>query len=390
MIESFDYFFGGHVEMTDMGFAGRRVDDRIESDGHLATVFDEALSMAQLMEPLNYDTLWLAEHHFQREGYGGIGNIPLLSVWLAGKTERLKFGAMFNTVPAWHPLRLAEDFAAADILTEGRVRFGIGRGYINREVETLGAPLDDDEANRERFEEQVDVIFKAWNEQSFSHRGRHFDIPPRVIYREQELEELTLVPRPRTLPVECWQPIFSVSPRGIDFMMKHGIKGVVPGGGRVDEIARKWQAAHAERGRDTELGEDLALVLQVMLGDTEEDAIAEAEVWFEEQLKVLSPLGRMPFLKREQILATYDPQKAPHAGLPTVRDLQRDGAWVCGPPELVYERICDYQERLPGLRRVSVGAGALAIPPSVLRRNIEWFGREVLPRFDAVAAAAAG
>ena len=212
MIESFDYFFGGHVEMTDMGFAGRRVDDRIESDGHLATVFDEALSMAQLMEPLNYDTLWLAEHHFQREGYGGIGNIPLLSVWLAGKTERLKFGAMFNTVPAWHPLRLAEDFAAADILTEGRVRFGIGRGYINREVETLGSPLDDDEANRERFEEQVDVIFKAWNEQSFSHRGRHFDIPPKVIYREQELEELTLVPRPRTLPVECWQPIFSVSP----------------------------------------------------------------------------------------------------------------------------------------------------------------------------------
>ena len=131
-------------------------------------------------------------------------------------------------------------------------------------------------------------------------------------------------------------------------------------------------------------------MLQVMLGDTEEEAIAEAEVWFEEQLKVLSPLGRMPFLKREQILATYDPQKAPHAGLPTVRDLQRDGAWVCGPPELVYERICDYQERLPGLRRVSVGAGALAIPPSVLRRNIEWFGREVLPKFDAVAAAAAG
>ena len=104
--------------------------------------------------------------------------------------------------------------------------------------------------------------------------------------------------------------------------------------------------------------------------------------------KVLAPLGRMPFLKREQILATYDPEEAPTAGLPSVLDLVRDGAWICGPPEHVYERICEYQERLPGLKRVSVGAGALAIPPSVLRRNIEWFGREVLPRFDGVAAAA--
>ncbi len=388
MIESFDYFFGGHVEMTDMGFNGMRVDDRIETDEHLATVFDEALSMAQLMEALNYDTLWLAEHHFQREGYGGMGNIPLLSVWLAGKTERLKFGAMFHTVPAWHPLRLAEDFAIADVLTEGRVRFGIGRGYINREVETLGSPLDDDEANRDLFEEQVDIIFKAWNEQSFSHHGKYYDLPPKVIYREQELKDLTLVPRPRTLPVECWQPIVSVSPRGIDFMMKHGIKGVVPGGKRVDEVARKWQEAQAARGRETELGEDLELVLQIIMADTQEQAIQEATCWFEEQLKVLSPLGRMPFLKREQILATYDPVKAPTAGLPTVHDLVRDGAWICGPPEHVYERICEYQERLPGLRRVSVGAGALAIPPSVLRKNIEWFGKEVLPRFDGVAAAA--
>ena len=119
------------------------------------------------------------------------------------------------------------------------------------------------------------------------------------------------------------------------------------------------------------------------MGDSEEQAIEESTRWFEEQLKVLSPLGRMPFLKREQILATYDPQAAPAAGLPTVRDLCREGAWICGPPDHVYERICAYQEMLPGMKRVAVGAGALAIPPSALRKNIEWFGREVLPRFGA-------
>ena len=269
---------------------------------------------------------------------------------------------MFNTVPAWHPLRLAEDFAVADLLTGGRVRFGIGRGYINREVETLGATLDDDAANRELFEEQVEIIFKAWNEASFAHRGTHYRLPPPVRYRERELQEITLVPRPRNLPVECWQPIFSASPRGIDFMVRHGIKGVVPGGARVDEIARSWQAALAASGRPTELGEDLALVVQVVMADTQEQALQTASTWYEEQLKVLAPLGRMPFLSREQVLATYDPRAATQAGLPTVRDLVRDGAWICGPPEHVYERLCEYQERLPGLHRVSVGAGALGIP----------------------------
>ena len=183
MITKFDYFYGGHVEMDNMGFQGLRVDDRIESDEHLASVFDEARTIAQLMDQLNFDTLWLAEHHFQREGYGGIPNIPMFSLYLAQNTERLKFGGFFNTIPAWHPLRLAEDFAMADILTKGRVRFGIGRGYIPREVETLGSPLEDDTANRELFEEQVEIIFEAWNEQSFSHRGVHYDLPARVINR---------------------------------------------------------------------------------------------------------------------------------------------------------------------------------------------------------------
>ena len=384
MITKFDSFYGGHVEMDNLGFGGLDVDERIESDEHLATVFDEARAMAEIMDDMGYDTLWFAEHHFQREGYGGIPNIPMLSVHLAQFTERLNFGSMFNTVPTWHPLRLAEDYAVADVLTKGRVRFGIGRGYIPREVETLGAPLEDDAANREMFEEQIEIVFKAWKEQAFSHRGKNYDLPARIINRRQELEEITLVPRP-TQPLECWQPIFSVSPRGIDFMIKHGIKGVVPGGGRVDEIAAKWQEALGHAGRDTQLGEDLAVVLQIHLADTQEQAVEEATVWFEEQLKVLAPLGRMPALTAEQIEATYDAQKAPLVGLPTARDLVRDGAWICGPPEHVCERLADLQESLPGLERVTVSAGALAIPPSVLKQDLEWIGKEVLPKFQGVA-----
>ena len=93
----------------------------------------------------------------------------------------------------------------------------------------------------------------------------------------------------------------------------------------------------------------------------------------------------MPQLSEEQILATYDRDKAVEAGLPTVHDLVADDAWICGPPEYVVDKLKEIEEKLPGLARVSVGAGALGIPPSVLRREIETFGSEVLPHFPAAA-----
>ena len=103
-----------------------------------------------------------------------------------------------------NPLRLAEDYATADLLTGGRIVFGVGRGYHTREVEVFGAPLLDGDANREMFEEQIEIIFKSFNESSFSHHGKYYDIPPKVPYRGYKLEEVTLVPRPLNLPVECW------------------------------------------------------------------------------------------------------------------------------------------------------------------------------------------
>src|SRR5260370_37247908 len=101
---------------------------------------------------------------------------------LAHRTERVKIGCAFNVVPAWHPLRLAEDYAVADILTGGRVVFGVGRGYHSREVETFGNPMLDGEANRELFEDQVEIILKALREDSFAHRRKHDPSPPEVRY----------------------------------------------------------------------------------------------------------------------------------------------------------------------------------------------------------------
>jgi alkanesulfonate monooxygenase SsuD/methylene tetrahydromethanopterin reductase-like flavin-dependent oxidoreductase (luciferase family) len=72
----------------------------------------------------------------------------MMATHLCGVTKNLRIGCGFNIVPMWHPLRLAEDYAMADILTGGRVIFGVGRGYHTREVETFGSPLLDQNANR--------------------------------------------------------------------------------------------------------------------------------------------------------------------------------------------------------------------------------------------------
>src|SRR5207249_5883319 len=147
--------FAGHVDLDDLGFDATPANDRWLSDERLAIVFDKTQAIAELMDRAGYDTFWLAEHHFQREGYECIPNILMLAVHLAHLTERIKFGCGFNIVPMWHPLRLAEDFATADYLTGGRVLFGVGRGYHTREVETFQAPMVDADANRDYFEEQV-------------------------------------------------------------------------------------------------------------------------------------------------------------------------------------------------------------------------------------------
>jgi hypothetical protein len=86
------------------------------------------------------------------------------------------------------------------------------------------------EADRELFEEQVEILFKAFNNDSFSRKGKHYTIPADVPYRGYQLKELTLVPPPVNLPVECGQPIVSASTRGIEFMVRHGIGGLIGGG----------------------------------------------------------------------------------------------------------------------------------------------------------------
>src|SRR5881397_3829666 len=384
MITKFSNVYAGHVDLGDMGQLATPANERRYPNEHLATVFPKTEAIARCMDDHGFHTLWLAEHHFQHEGYECLPNILMTAVHLAHLTERLRIGCGFNITPMWHPLRLAEDFATADILTKGRTVFGVGRGYHTREVETFGAPMLDQDANRELFEEQVEIVMKAFDERAFSHQGKHYTIPPAVPYRGYEVREVTLVPRPKTLPVECWQPVVSASPRALDFMAKHGIKGLIGGGaasgGASDKVVHAFREARARAGRETELGGDLCIGYSFHIADSVEQGIKEATPFFEENIKMFAPLGFVPGLTPEQIDAVADPKRARQARLPTLRNAIKAGTWLIGPPELITEQLMEIQHKYPGLEVVNVGQ-PVGTPQAVILEQLERFSAQVMPAF---------
>ena len=124
MITKFDSLFAGHADLDNVGYAGTPINERRYPNAHLATALSKAEAMARLMDGLGYNCFWLAEHHFQSEGTECIPNAILMALHLAHQTRNIKIGCGFNITPMSHPLRLAEDFAMADILTGGRIVFG--------------------------------------------------------------------------------------------------------------------------------------------------------------------------------------------------------------------------------------------------------------------------
>jgi alkanesulfonate monooxygenase SsuD/methylene tetrahydromethanopterin reductase-like flavin-dependent oxidoreductase (luciferase family) len=382
MITRFSTVYPGHIDLPDHGQNATPANQRRFSNAELAGVFGKSERVASLMDRLGWDTLWLAEHHFQYEGYEVIPNLLMLAVHLSHLTKTLKIGCGFNIAPMWHPLRLAEDYAVADILTKGRTVFGVGRGYHSREVESFGAPIIDQEANRELFEEQVEIIFKAFNNESFSHHGKHYTLPPEVPYRGYTLKELTLVPRPVNLPVETWQPVVSASARGLDFMVKHGIKGAVGGGAATLQQGpiTAYRDAAARAGLDLQLGQNLMLGIFFHLADTKEKAVAALRPLYEEHAKMFAPLGFLPGATPAHVAAIGQRGGWYEAGVPTLEDYIKTGAWFAGTPEQLVATLKELEERYPGMQDINLST-PMGTPEAMMLDQFRWVSEAVMPAF---------
>lgn len=383
MFNSFSASYAGHVVDDDLGLQGTPANDRWYANEQLAEAFEWALDFSRHLEANGYDEFWMAEHHFQPEGYECIPNLLMLGLYLSCNTQRLKYGCGFNITPMWHPLRLAEDFAMADILSGGRIVFGVGRGYHSREVETFGSPMFDGDANRELFEEQVEVMVKAFSQESFSHQGKHYTIPAPVPYRGYTLEKLSLVPRPVSQPVDIWQPLVSGNPKGVDFMGRMGIKAMVANTPEpaLGERLEMYQQSAAKHGRELALGEDIALGFRFFLAENREKAIEKARPYFEEAMKFAAPLGLMR-LEPEQIDAVANPGLRRGVELPTLESAVETGTWLCGSADDLVNHLKEAEAKYPGVERINLGS-VMGMPREVFKDQLSRFARDVMPAFTA-------
>jgi alkanesulfonate monooxygenase SsuD/methylene tetrahydromethanopterin reductase-like flavin-dependent oxidoreductase (luciferase family) len=193
------------------------------------------------------------------------------------------------------------------------------------------------------------------------------------------VREITLVPRPLRRPVEVWQPLVSGSPRGIDFMARNGIRGVIAPTSmqHLDDWIQRYREAAARYGQDLQLGERLALSFRLHLADTREQAVREARPYFEEQVKFFAPLNVMP-LREEQLRILARPTPDTVALLPQVEDSVRQRNWLCGTPDDVIAFLQEVDAKYPALKRITVSF-AMGTPQAVCREQLTRFAEEVMP-----------
>jgi luciferase family oxidoreductase group 1 len=177
-------------------------------------MYARAIEHAQTAEALGFRNIWLAEHHFSTYGY--VGRPVQLATYLAAKTSRIRVGTAVIVVPLHHPLIVAEEIATLDVLANGRVDIGLGRGYQYYEFERLGLEL---ESARGRWDESIDVIVKALNGQPFTYKGKLYEIP-----------ETSVLPHTVQKP---YPPIWvtAQSPQSVEATVKRGFNLLTGGFG---------------------------------------------------------------------------------------------------------------------------------------------------------------
>src|SRR5580765_5136639 len=144
-----------------------------EADGQThAERYAEMLDLIALGDTLGFDVAYLAELHFG--GAFSLLSQPLMVVAaIAARTQRIRIGTAVTLLPLHHALQVAEQAATADLLSGGRLEFGVGRGSIPTQFHGFRIASAE---NRARFDEALEIIRLAWTQDRFSYRGRFHEV----------------------------------------------------------------------------------------------------------------------------------------------------------------------------------------------------------------------
>jgi alkanesulfonate monooxygenase SsuD/methylene tetrahydromethanopterin reductase-like flavin-dependent oxidoreductase (luciferase family) len=201
-----------------------------ESKGQQQSL-DESMEQIELADQLGIDEVWLGEHRFSRHGL--LSGIWSFAGMVAGRTKNIRISNDIALLPLYHPVRLAEELAVLDHISNGRMEFGIGMGYVPKEFEAFGIPLP----NRVSMtDEAIQILRLAWGDGPFSFSGKRY-----------ELSDINVYPK----PVQPGGP-----PLWIAAMKEPGALRAARFGtnllpqGRSDEVLDPWRDAVRADGRD--------------------------------------------------------------------------------------------------------------------------------------------
>src|SRR5262245_46186922 len=172
-------------------------------------------------ETLGFDTVILAERHFQHADL--LFPSPLsFAAAIAARTSRIRIATAARILPLTHPIHIAEDAATLDVLSNGRLEFGVTRASLDDQAhDVFRSPLDQ---SRQRVEEALEILLRAWTEESFSYAGKCYQIP-----------QISVLPKPLQKP---HPPIYvvAVSPQTVAFAGRSGLCLYLPGTRSVSEL----------------------------------------------------------------------------------------------------------------------------------------------------------
>ncbi len=301
-------------------------------------------------EALGYHSTFLVEHHFT--GFGQVSASLSLLTWVAAKTRTLRLGTAVLVLPWHNPVLVAEQAATIDLLSGGRLDFGVGKGYRHNEFAGFGVPMAEADA---RFNESLDVITKAWtSKQRFSHHGKFW-----------QFEDIIVEPPTAQKPhPPMWMG--AGSPESIRQVAERGYNLLLDQFASFETVAERiaiFKAEVEKRGRafdPTEVG--VARAFFVAKDEADKQAALERRLEAQRRLAVVSSA---PGVKNTASIMAYS----------DTREASEESA-LYGTPDEIARKV--QKLRALGVEYVLLnGGGGLA------HDSLHRFAREVMPAFAA-------
>ena len=349
-----------------------------------ARTYAEHFEIWSEMEELGFDGVGLNEHHTTPHGLMVSPN--MIAAAAARQTRKLEFLLLGNLLPLHNPLRVAEELAMADCISEGRILSGFARG-VPREYRVYDVPMSE---SRARFDEALEIILKAWTMDTFSHDGKFW-----------KYKDIGIWPRPFQQPhPPVWIP-FTGSRETIELAGRHDFRAVMAAGhpGVTEDIVTYYGqqlAAHGHRLTPAHL----CLFTDAYVAESAKAAIDEnmpyylyfvQTLWHHGSDQPNAELGKAGYVASSSFdyirpenrpFAEMDRSKIRLTNAADVEARVENGSLAWGSPREVADRLIAKAEQM-GANQLLLNVNLGAPPFEMFREQVRRFGREVLPLLKA-------